>query len=56
MPRFDLFAVGADLATPDDEADDAQARTDLPAACADVAPFPGQGGRVGALTTPWWPR
>jgi len=30
-------------------ADDAQARTDLPAACVDVPPFPGQGGRVGAL-------
>jgi len=30
-------------------ADDALARTDLPAACADVPDFPGQGGRVGAL-------
>ena len=30
-------------------ADDALARTDLPAACTEVAPFPGQKGRVGAL-------
>ena len=30
-------------------ADDALARTDLPATCTEVAPFPGQKGRVGAL-------